>query len=139
MNGDVETVKSNAAESGSPLGVDPLVIRREDVGRHVFTFPELYCDGASSWLESPDCDVDTEVVIVLDELTEHLGYVHIRDRRGGDCKNTRSATMWLIRENRHQTFYATQEDAIRAALSSERRYARNILAACDKFEEIVDG
>lgn len=108
-----------------------LTITHCDIGRHLFTTPDLDTirEGSS---------IDTEVVILFDEGTKAIGYLHIRgpmQAKGDDgvkFGNFRRATVILIDD--HEEFFETQEDAIYAALASERAYADEILRKCEEFE-----
>lgn len=112
-----------------------IEISMADVGRHVFTLPGLFEDGLEAWLKNPTYEIDTEAVILLDEKTNRLGYVYIRNVRQGDDKYMRETTMWFLGE---VSIYATQEDAIRAAIQDERYLAENFVRACEMFAKKLD-
>ena len=107
-------------------------IEHSDIGRHLFTKPDL--DSVEGSV------IDTEVVIVFDEGTKAIGYLHIRGRmqskgeNGSVFGNFRKATVITIDDECRDTFFETQEEAIRAALASERAYADEILRKCEEFE-----
>ena len=110
-----------------------LTITHRDIGRHLFTIPDLDSirDGLS---------IDTEVVILFDEGTKAIGYLHIRGRlqaKGEDgvkFGNFSRATVILIDDDCREEFFETQEESIRAALAYERAYADEILRKCKEFE-----
>lgn len=109
-----------------------LIVTHSDIGRHLFTEPDL--DTVSEGGE-----IDTEVVILLDVATNTIGYLDIRDHmqgKGDDGRvfgNFRKATVMTINDSSEQLF-ETQEEAIRAALASERAYADHILRKCEEIE-----
>ena len=112
---------------------DPLKIGPSDVGRHVFTVPDI--DPDDDWLN--EFEIDTEAVIVSEEPSGRLGYVYIRSARANSGVNfAMSATMVIVLEG--ERLYATQAAAIRAAVESERSYAKRILDACELVESSLD-
>lgn len=110
-----------------------LIVTHSDIGRHLFTKPDL--DAIREGVE-----IDTEVVILLDSKTSAIGYVYIRGpmQCNGDdgCVfgNFRKVTVLTIADNCKE-FFETQEEAIRAALDSEREYANGVLLECHKLEQ----
>ena len=90
---------------------DPLKIGPSDVGRHVFTVPDI--DPDDDWLN--EFEIDTEAVIVSEEPSGRLGYVYIRSARANSGVNfAMSATMVIVL--RHTSGCHSCSGGIRAKL-----------------------
>lgn len=114
-----------------------LAIHEISVGMLVFTGADLFTKGAQEWLKSPVFEIDTSAIVLKDAETGQLGYVYLTDHLESDAVNAKKARFWNITDK--TVLYATQQDAIVAAIAHERAWAEGLLAACQKMEQHFRG
>lgn len=99
-----------------------MKIALNDVGRTLYAQPEL--DGVEPGELK---EVDTRVIIVCDQDNK-LGYISL-------FTYTKDGETFISKVDDANILYEKQEDAIRAAIESDRSYAETLLIRCNAFEE----